>query len=86
MADLSGWVQAGVAGLVAAVGTVFWAGNTNNTIHTTQARVEEVATQQQVDHDKVTALDSKVDYLRTDVSEIKSDIKQLLANSNKKQH
>lgn len=85
MADLSGWIQAGVAGIVAATGTVFWAGDTNNRVHSTEARVEAVALQRQADHDDQTRLDSKVDDLRADVSEIKADLKKLLAND-KKQH
>lgn len=78
MKDIAGYLQAGVAGLIATVGTVFWAGNTNRTVADTQVVVHQLQQQQQTDHDRVTALDTKISDIQSDVSEIKSDIKTLV--------
>lgn len=77
MADIAGWAQAGVAGLIAAVGTVFWAASANSNLHTTQQQVQQLQTQQQSDHDKIVTQDQKIDDIHSDVQEIKADVKAI---------
>lgn len=80
VADFAGWAQAGIAGLTAAVGTVFWAASTNSNIHQTQNQVAALQTEQQHDHDKIVTQDQKLKDIGDDVSEIKGDVKTLLQN------
>ena len=74
-------MQAGVAGLVAAVGTVFWAGSTNRVIADTQATVQTMQTKQQADHDQITAQQQQLKDIADDVSEIKGDVKTLVRHA-----
>lgn len=77
MADYAGWMQAGVAGLVAAVGTVFWAGSTNRVISDTQATVQQLQIKQQTDHDQIVGQEQRLKDIQSDVQEIKGDVKTI---------
>lgn len=77
MADYSGWVQAGVASLVAATGTVFWAASNTSNLHNTQAQVQQLQAAQQADHDKVVSQNQKLDDIAADVSDIKKDVRAI---------
>jgi len=79
MADVYGWVQAGLPGLLAIGGVTFWAGGDHKAIADQQTKTAAIATQQSVDHDKVIALGEKVKDIKDDVSEIKGDVKTLLS-------
>jgi hypothetical protein len=76
--DFSGWAQAGLAGLIAALGTTFWAGQANTALSDARAQIQIVATAQAADHDKVIALSTDVAQIKSDASETKADVKTLL--------
>lgn len=76
--DASGWVQAGLAGLIAALGSTYWAGQSNVAVADARAQIVTVAAQQAADHDKVIALTTDVTQIRADATETKADVKTLL--------
>lgn len=76
--EVSGWVQAGLAGLIAALGSTYWAGQSNVAIADARTQIAQVATQQQSDHDKVVSLTTDVTQIRADATETKADVKTLL--------
>lgn len=78
VADLSSWAQAGIAGLTAAIGTIFWAASANSNIHYTQSQVQQLSDQQRIDHDEVIAQRQKLSDIGNDVAEIKGDVKSIL--------
>jgi hypothetical protein len=78
--DVSGWAQAGLAGLIAALGTTFWAGQANSSLQDARAQIVAVTAAQQADHDRITSLTADAAAIKTDVSETKSDVKLLLKN------
>ena len=80
MQDYAGWAQAGVAGVVAAVGTVFWAGQANTQIKDQQTQITAIQQKADMDHDKVIALAAAVDQIKSDTDETKGDVKQILQN------
>lgn len=83
MADLSGWIQAGVASTVATVGAFFWAGNINGSVSNNAQRIEVVAEAQKADHDKVVEMNQKLSDVSSDVSEIKQNVKELVVRARK---
>jgi tRNA A37 threonylcarbamoyladenosine synthetase subunit TsaC/SUA5/YrdC len=76
--DKAGWAQAGLAGLIAALGTTFWAGQANTSLAEARSQVQQVKDQQQADHDKLISHDTTLKDIQSDVSEIKQDVKTLL--------
>lgn len=78
ISDASGWVQAGLAGLIAALGSTYWAGQSNVAISDARNQIAQVAAQQQDDHDKVVSLITDVTQIRADATETKADVKLLL--------
>lgn len=84
MADLSGWIQAGVAGTIATVGTFFWAGDLNRNLADQRTHLEAVAETQKADHDKVISVTTTVSDIREDVAVIKSDVKELISRPARK--
>jgi septal ring factor EnvC (AmiA/AmiB activator) len=80
MTDLAGWAQAGIAGLIAALGAMFFIGNANSQLRDAQADIVVLQAKQAKDHDKVTVLETKVDQIHQDVAETKQDVKTVLQN------
>jgi hypothetical protein len=80
MADVYGWLQAGLPGLLAAGGVVFYAGTDHSAIAEAKSQVAAVSAQQAHDHDKVVALTENVKDVKADVAEIKADVKAVLQN------
>lgn len=76
--DFAGWAQAGIAALIATVGVTVFAATTSSSVNETRVEVQKLAEQQRSDHDKVTTVDSKLDDLKSDVAEIKQDVKTLI--------
>jgi len=80
MTDYAGWAQAAVAGVIAAVGTVFWAGEAQTQIKDQKHQIEQLQTKQAADHDSVVTLAAEVHQIQADTAETKGDVKQILQN------
>jgi len=80
----AGWIEAAVATLVAIAGVVFWAGENSRGVADAETRLTKVEHLQNKDHDTVVGMSAKLDALQGDVTDIKSDVKTLVAQKKNK--